>query len=137
MIRSIVVYGIVIAAAAAGLQWLEYQHAIRFFRTELYVVLIAAAFTALGAWAGVRLARRRGPPRERPDPRQPGGAGISEREFEVLELLAAGHSNREIAEKLFVSPNTVKTHLASLYGKLGVSRRTQAVHKARALRLVR
>jgi ATP/maltotriose-dependent transcriptional regulator MalT len=62
--------------------------------------------------------------------------GITEREVEVLELLARGRSNREIGEALFVSPNTVETHLANLYGKLDVSRRTRAIRKARALGII-
>lgn len=61
---------------------------------------------------------------------------ISARELEVLQLLANGHSNKEIAAELFVSPNTVKTHIARLYEKLEVSRRTQAVSRAKALQLV-
>jgi ATP/maltotriose-dependent transcriptional regulator MalT len=66
-----------------------------------------------------------------------GYLGVSDREYEVLTLLADGLSNREIAERLFVSPNTVKTHLAHLYEKLAVSRRTQAISKAKELRLIR
>ena len=62
--------------------------------------------------------------------------GVSNREYEVLELLAQGCSNREIADKLFVSGNTVKSHLARLYQKLDVSRRTQAIQRARAVRLI-
>ena len=62
--------------------------------------------------------------------------GVSEREYEVLTLLASGRTNKEIADSLFISPNTVKTHLASLYGKLEVSRRTQAIDRARRLRLI-
>jgi len=137
LIRSIFIYGLAVAVAAAALQWLEYQHAIRILRTEIYVVLIAAGFTLLGIWVGARLTRPRRRRRQAPDPALLQDTGISEREHEVLELLAAGHSNREIAERLFVSPNTVKTHLANLYAKLGVRRRTQAVHKAKALRLLR
>ena len=57
-------------------------------------------------------------------------------QYDVLSLLAEGHSNKEMAERLFVSPNTIKTHLAHLYEKLQVSRRTQAIHKAKALRLI-
>ena len=61
---------------------------------------------------------------------------VSHREYEVLQLLAEGFSNKEIAEQLFVSPNTIKTHIARLYEKLDVSRRTQAVHKAKSLQLI-
>ncbi|MBL7864664.1 MAG: response regulator transcription factor, partial [Cyclobacteriaceae bacterium] len=61
---------------------------------------------------------------------------ISKREHEVLELIARGHSNQEIADKLFVSVNTIKTHLSNLFLKLEVSRRTQAIQKAKDLRLI-
>lgn len=62
--------------------------------------------------------------------------GISDREYDVLNLLAEGHSNKEIAKRLFVAANTVKTHLVHLYAKLDASRRIQAVQKARSLRLI-
>lgn len=106
------------------------------FSTELYILFVALTFTALGIWLGRKLAG----PRKRQDfacnERALQTLGISEREYEVLCLLARGLANQEIADKLHVSPNTVKTHLAHLYEKLGVSRRTQAVHKSKALRLI-
>ena len=136
MIRPIVAYGGSIALAAFVLRWLEYRHAIRMFPTGIYVFLVALLFTAVGIWVGHRLTRpARSPPFARNE-RALQTLGISEREYEVLCLLAAGHSNREIAQRLFISPNTVKTHLAHLYEKLGVSRRTQAIHKCKALRLI-
>ncbi len=129
-------YGLAIAAFAIALQWLEYQHTVRLFSTEIYIALIAVFFTGLGVWVGVRVASRSdSPPFERNE-QAIEYLGISEREYDVLELLAAGHSNKEIADRLFVSPNTVKTHLARLYEKLEVGRRTQAVQKAKALRLI-
>ena len=94
-------------------------------------------FTVLGVWFGVRIA---GPNAERGFEKNTAASkylGITDREFEVLELLAAGRSNREIAEALHISANTVKTHLGHLYGKLDVSRRTQAINKAKSLRLIR
>lgn len=136
MIRSLVIYGVVIAIAAFGLRWLEYRHALRMFTTELYIVIIAAAFTGLGIWVGHRLTSRRGAASFQRNEKALRSLGISDREYDVLLLLARGHSNREIAEKLFVSANTVKTHLAHLYDKLDVSRRTQAIHKSKALRLI-
>ena len=129
-------YGAGLAAAAFALQWLDYQHAVRLFATELYIIFIAVAFTALGVWLGYRLTRRTRRPAFEPNRKAVAALGISDREYEVLELLALGHSNREIGDRLFVSPNTVKTHLARLYGKLEVSRRTQAVRKAKFLRLI-
>ena len=136
MMRSIVFYGVLIAAAAFVLQWLEYKAAVRLYSTELYIVLIAILFTALGIWVGVRLSRRNQRSGFERNDRALEQLRISEREYEVLQLLAAGYSNKEIANRLFVSLNTIKTHLAHVYDKLDVNRRTQAVHKAKALRLI-
>ena len=101
-----------------------------------YIVVIALLFAGLGVWAGIRMAT----PKRAADFVKNEEAleymGISNREYEVLELLAQGCSNQEIAEKLFVSGNTVKSHLARLYQKLDVSRRTQAIQRARAIRLI-
>lgn len=137
MTRTILIFGLILAAAAFALQWLEYQLLARTHPGELYIVLLAAGFMALGVWAGAKLF-----------PRRPAGEGfvvnttvketlgISEREFEVLGLLAAGRSNKEIASELNVSPNTVKTHVAKLYGKLEVTRRTEAILRARELGMI-
>lgn len=134
--KTALLYGLALAAGAFALRWLEYQHTVRAFSTEIYIVLVAAAFTVLGIWLGRRLTRRRAPPEFEKNAKALDYLGVSDREYEVLTLLADGLSNREIAERLFVSPNTVKTHLMHLYGKLGVSRRTQALHKARELGLI-
>ena len=136
MKRSLVIYGILIALAAFAMRWLEYRHSLRMLRTELYVVIVALAFTGIGIWVGTRIAGRGGNNKFERNDRALESLGISDREYDVLRLLASGSSNKEIAEQLFVSPNTVKTHLANLYGKLEVRRRTQAVHKAKALRLI-
>lgn len=138
MKRSILIYGLGVAAAALALQWLELRYAVRTLSTEIYIALIAVVFTVLGIWVGNRLTGRPAAPFE-PFARNTQALeylGITERELEVLELLAEGHTNQGIATRLFVSPNTVKTHLARLYEKLEVSRRTQAVQKARTLRLI-
>jgi ATP/maltotriose-dependent transcriptional regulator MalT len=88
----------------------------------------------LGVWVGARLFRGRGAgPAFEANTRAMTSLGISSREFEVLELLAAGRSNKEISARLSVSPNTVKTHVANLYGKLEVKRRTEAILRAREL----
>ena len=138
MLRTILIYGLLLAALAVGLQWLEFQYVVRTHATETYVVLVAVAFLGLGLWAGARMFRR---------PQPPGGfvgnarvretLGISDREFEVLELLAAGHSNKEIARRLALSPNTVKTHIAKLFEKLAARRRTEAILRARELGMIR
>lgn len=136
MKKTLLLYGLAIAAAAFVLQWLEYLVAVRRFSNEIYVGLVALFFTALGIWVGRRLTGGGSRTGFERNARAIEYLGITEREYEVLELLAQGHSNKEIAERLFVSANTVKTHLAHLYDKLEVSRRTQAVQKARALRIV-
>jgi DNA-binding CsgD family transcriptional regulator len=137
MTKTTLTYGLALTAGAFALRWLEYQHTVRAFPTEIYIVLIAAAFTVLGAWLGRRLTSREALRAFVKNSQALGYLGVSDREYEVLTLLADGLSNREIAERLFVSPNTVRTHLAHLYEKLAVSRRTQAISKAKELRLIR
>lgn len=133
MWRTILVFGAILAVAAAVLQWVEFQLFARTHPGELYIALLAVAFMGLGVWAGLRLAGRRPPASFEPNTAVQKTLGISEREKEVLELLAAGRSNKEIANTLDVSANTVKTHVANLYGKLEVKRRTEAVLRAREL----
>ena len=136
MIRTMLLYGGAMAVTAFGLQWLEYQFFVRALSWEIYIFLIAVFFTALGLWAGHRLTARSEPKAFEKNAQAIEYLGISDREYEVLELLGRGLSNREIADGLFVSPNTVKTHLSNLYGKLEVSRRAQAVNKAKELSLI-
>lgn len=136
MIRTVVLYALALAIGAFALQWLEYQYFTRMFSTEIYIALIAAGFAALGVWAGIKLARRPAPETFVMNTAALASLGITRREQEVLALLAVGKSNKEIAQKLGISPNTVKTQVASLYQKLEVSRRTQAVQKARELALI-
>jgi DNA-binding CsgD family transcriptional regulator len=134
--RTILIYGGVLAIAAFALQQLEYRYLARAFATEIYIVLIALGFTALGLWAGRRLTVRvSAHPFARNDAALK-SLGVTDREYEVLALLAEGLANKEIARRLDVSPNTVKTHIARLYEKLGAERRTQAVQKARELALI-
>ncbi|MEM7360600.1 MAG: response regulator transcription factor [Pseudomonadota bacterium] len=141
MRKTTLLYGALLALGAFLVHWLEQQYALSLFSTETYVVILAALFTGLGIWLGTHLNRRA--------LRQESGAngftqntrairslGISPREIEVLELLAQGSSNQEIAGKLFVSVSTVKTHLVHLYQKLQVARRTQAIQKARELGII-
>jgi len=137
MLRTIILYGLLLAALAMGLQWLEYQYLMRTHATETYVVLVALGFLGLGIWAGSRLFRRAPPGEFVGNARVQETLGISEREMKVLELLAAGHSNKEIARLLDVSPNTVKTHVARLFEKLPAKRRTEAILRARELGMIR
>jgi len=131
----IVGYGAALAALAVLLQWLDYRWTVRSLAIEAYLVAVALLFSALGAWVAVRLSRRRAPRDEDfvPNRKAMEYIGITDREAELLDMLATGASNREIARRAFISENTVKTHLSSLYTKLEVSRRTQAVSRAREL----
>ena len=137
MLRTVLVYGLILAAGAVLLQWLEFQYFARTHPVELYLTLIALVFMGVGVWVGAKLFRRPAPAAFEPNTRAQASLGISEREFEVLEHLAAGRSNKEIAGKLNVSPNTVKTHVARLYEKLEVKRRTEAIVRARELGILR
>jgi DNA-binding CsgD family transcriptional regulator len=131
-LRTIVVYGALLAVGAFGLNWLEYQYLVRAYPFQTYAAIVAVAFLSLGVWAGARMFRR-APPTHEINDRALESLGISAREREVLELLAAGRSNKEIARQLDVSPNTVKTHVGKLFEKLAVQRRTQAISRAREL----
>jgi DNA-binding NarL/FixJ family response regulator len=127
------------AALIAALKFIEYRYFIRDFSTEIVFGLVALLFTGLGIWAGLRLTRKKVVvvrPEFKLDASLLDRYGISKREYEVLELIAQGLSNREIAEKLFVSLNTVKTHSSSLFSKLGARRRTQALQRAKELGLL-
>lgn len=134
--RTIPLYALALAGGAFLLQWLDYQYAVRLFSTQIYIVILAVLFTGVGIWVGVRMTRGRQRDASEPNEQAIAFLGLSEREREVLALLADGCSNKEIAKRLFVSVSTVKTHLVHLYQKLDVSRRTQAVHKARSLNII-
>ena len=133
------VYGAILAVAALALQWLQYRYLARAYPAEIYVGLIAVGFMALGVWVGAKLFRRStfAAPGFDGNPQVVASLGISGRELEVLTLIAAGQSNKEIAGKLSVSPHTAKTHISRLFGKLDVSRRTQAIQRARELGMIR
>ena len=137
MVRTILIYGVLLAAGAFGLQWLEFQFVVRTHATETYLVLIALAFMGLGIWVGARLFRRPPATPFEPNTRVRETLGVSDRELEVLTLLAQGRSNKEIAKQLDVSPNTVKTHVANLFEKLEAKRRTEAISRARELGILR
>ncbi|HEX8621129.1 MAG TPA: LuxR C-terminal-related transcriptional regulator [Allosphingosinicella sp.] len=136
MTRTIILYAIALALAATLLQWLEYRYLAQAFSTEIYVALIAAGFTGLGLWAGRRLTPA--PPAGPFERNQAAirSLGVTARECEILEMLASGQSNKELARTLGISPNTVKTHVARLYEKLEVQKRVQAIEKARWLALI-
>jgi DNA-binding CsgD family transcriptional regulator len=137
MARVVLLYALALGLAASLLAWLEYRFVARAFPFEIYLLLVAGGAIALGAWLGNRLTPRRAIPvafeRNAAAVRS---LGLSPRELEMLEALAAGDSNKEIARRFGISPNTVKTHLARVYEKLGVGRRVQAIEKARFLSLI-
>lgn len=136
MARMVTLYGLALALIAAGLEWLQYRYMERAFPTEIYIALLAIIFIAIGIWVGRGLTP---PPKpaifERNDVAIR-SLGLTAREQEILQLLASGQSNKEMARVLNISPNTVKTHVARLYEKLSVQRRMQAVEKARWLALI-
>lgn len=136
MWRTILLYAVALALAAAALDWLRWRYLAHAFSIEIYLAILALGFIALGIWAGRRLT-----------PRLAGGPfvrneaairslGLSPRECEILALLASGRSNKELARSLGISPNTIKTHVARVYGKLEVANRVQAIEKARLLALI-
>lgn len=139
MRKTILLYGVSLASLLIVLQWLQYTYLIRALSVEFYIGIVAMLFAGLGIWAGLKITRKKivmVNPDFKLDERQLTRLGISARELEVLRLIAAGHSNQEIAEKLFISLNTVKTHTSNLFQKLDVTRRTQAIQKAKELSLI-
>ena len=136
MWKRVAAYGAALAAGALALQWLDYDRLARSRPGEIYTVLIAAAFLALGVFLGMRVFAAPKPAPFDGNPKGVASLGISPRELVVLKELAAGRSNKEIARRLEVSPNTVKTHLARLYEKLGAERRTDAINRARELGII-
>ncbi|MCG8603704.1 response regulator transcription factor [bacterium] len=116
------------------MKFIEYRFFVRDLSLEFYLGVVAVLFTGLGIWAGRRLIRRKALPTDpdfQLDDLELQRLGITTREYEALELIAQGLSNREIAQKLFVSLNTVKSHSSNLFLKLDASSRTQAVVRAK------
>lgn len=147
MRKHVLLYGLLGGVLIAVLQLIKYRWLVVEHSLEIYGGLVAAIFAGLGIWLGNRITR---PPQSVvvrevlvPAPReferdlgQLQSLGITPRELEILELIAQGLSNREIAERVFVSENTVKTHTSRLFEKLGARRRTQAVQMAKERRLI-
>ena len=131
--KRIAVYGAVLAAGTLALQWLDYQRLARTQLGDVYIFVIALAFLALGAFLGARVFAAAPPAPFDGNPQALAALGISPRELDVLNKLAAGRSNKEIAAELGVSPNTIKTHVARLFEKLEARRRTDAINRAREL----
>ena len=152
--RQIAIYGLSLAALVLLLRWMEYKFILISYSLEVYITLIALLFTGLGTWLALKLVKPKTETlietviiEKEVFKTHPNGEfvfnedekqklGLSNREMEVLQLMAEGYSNQEIAEKLFVSLNTIKTHSSKVFEKLDVKRRTQAVEKAKRLQLL-
>ncbi len=136
---SIYIYAASLAGLLFFLQAIEYGYLVRDLSVEIYIGTIAVLFSLLGVWAGWKLTK--GPTTKQalvtPYPAINVETDLSPREIEVLQLIAAGHSNQEIADKLFLSLNTIKKHNSQLFAKLGAVRRTQAIERAKQLGLLR
>ena len=136
MVRIVVPWALALAAGAFVLQWLQYQYVVRVFSPQIYVAIVGVLFAAGGVWVGWRLSARPAPANFARNEAALSALGLTGQEMKVLDRLAAGDSNKEIARTLGLSPNTVKTHIANLFGKLEVVRRSQAVAKARELHII-
>jgi DNA-binding CsgD family transcriptional regulator len=148
MKRHVLIFGLIGGLLVALLKWAEYKFLVIEHSLEIYGGLVAVVFALIGIWLGRRLGagrRREGPNAVSvpmaapfvPDEKKRGDLRITRRELEILELVAQGLSNREIAGKLFVSENTVKTHCSRAFDKLGARRRTQAVQLGKQFGLLR
>lgn len=146
-VRDILLYGVCGGVLIAVLKLTEYRFLVVEHSVEIYVALVAALFAGLGIWLGQTLTSKKATTiiKEVPvlvtgpfvvDERRVSQLGITPREMEILGLIATGLSNREIAGRLFVSENTVKTHSSRLFDKLGAKRRTQAVQLGKTARLI-
>jgi DNA-binding CsgD family transcriptional regulator len=145
MKKTVLLYGILGGVLIAVLKVVEYRYLVLEHSLEIYGGIVALLFSALGIWLGLKLTRTRETVVVREVPvmgpfmrneMQLQQLGITPRELEILEAMAGGFSNREIAERLFVSENTVKTHAARLFDKLSARRRTQAVQRAKEAGLI-
>jgi NarL family two-component system response regulator LiaR len=153
--KTILLYGILGGVLIAGLKLIEYRFLVVEHSIEIYGGIVALLFSVLGIWLGLKLTRTKETvivrevevpvhvevPVRAAEPFVPDAArvkelGITPRELEILEAIAEGLSTREIAARLFVSENTVKTHSSRLFDKLNARRRTQAVQTAREAGLI-
>ena len=147
MWKHVLLYGLVGGVLIAGLRAIEYRWLILEHSIEIYGGIIATIFAVVGIWLGRKLTREKetlvvrevmvpAPAEFVRDDSKLEALGITPRELEILELIAQGLSNKEIAERVFVSENTVKTHSSRVFDKLGARRRTQAVQLGKELRLI-
>ena len=139
-VGTVLLFGSACAALVLIVKYMEHRYFANDLRVEAYLGAVALLFLALGIWVGPRLRLRRHSAPATVPGKAPMAvavpAGLSARELEVLQLMALGRSNQEIADQLFISLPTVKSHASSLFQKLAVRRRTEAVHQARSLGLI-
>jgi len=147
MRKHILLYGLLCGVLIVALKLIEYRWLVVEHSLEIYGGLVAALFAGLGIWLGLKLTRQKetvlvkevmvpAPASFVRDEQKLETLGITPRELEILELIAQGLSNKEIAARAFVSENTVKTHSSRVFDKLGARRRTQAVQLGKELRLI-
>ena len=147
MKKHVLIYGLLGGALIALLKLIEYRYLVIEHSIEIYGGLVAAVFAGLGIWLGLKLTRHTetivvrevevpAPSTFVRNEQKLDALGITPRELEILGLIAAGLSNREIAERIFVSENTVKTHANRLFDKLNAKRRTQAVQVGKEFGLI-
>ncbi|TQV81432.1 response regulator transcription factor [Aliikangiella coralliicola] len=136
MWRLILKYALILFAALSGFKFLEYQFFSHKMTLETYLVIIATIFLLLGFFVS-RYFLLKASPADEPEIDLERLAEFSQREQEILLFLSHGYTNKEIAKSLDISPNTVKTHMSSLFGKLDVNNRTQAVAEAKSLRIIK
>jgi ATP/maltotriose-dependent transcriptional regulator MalT len=155
MKKQTILFGAILALLTILIKWLEYRFVMLNYTVEVYGSALAVIFTIVGIWAGRKLTERKTeiireevivdrpvyihiPSSDSPFPKttNPEDLGISKREMEILQLMAQGFSNQEIAEKIFLSIHTIKTHASNLFVKLDAKRRTQAISRAKELGLI-
>ncbi|MCB0724912.1 MAG: response regulator transcription factor [Ignavibacteriae bacterium] len=148
---SSLIFGLILAILLIGIKSLEYTYFSYKIGLDVYIGIIALAFLIIGVYFGATYSRRKEAKfliKLREESKRAGfteptinfdavnGSDLSKRELEVLREIAMGYTNKEIGEKLFVSENTIKTHLNNIYMKLEVNRRTQAISRARELNII-
>lgn len=145
--QRILLYGMVMAVLVFFLKWVQWNFLIIDHAIDIYIGIIALLFMVLGVWVANQLIKPKIVTIEREVPIPATDTfsidedaikklGISKREYEVLQLLADGRSNAEVAAELFISLSTVKTHVSNLFHKLDVRSRTRAIGKAKELHII-
>jgi len=148
--KHIILYGCCLAALLFLLKWMQWEFVFVDNAIEIYIGLIACLFTALGIWIALKLTKPKvktrvverkiyidATPNSEINYEALENLNLRARELEVLQLMSQGMSNAEIAQKLFISLSTVKTHVSGIFEKMDVRRRTQAIEKAKRLKIIK